>query len=205
MENQYENSYLDVTEPLHLRFHGPYPLCSETDDLLAHCVHRDKEGIYLWAAEQLAGFYRISYIGETSTSFYRRTKEHLIQTLGDNYRVIDADQMRTGVQQILWDGLWRSGTRTRLPDFLRDYEHLAPAIKRYLLGHSVFIAPIQCGSRVRKRIEGALAQHLRALREASSLLPSDIRFIVRRANEPAIAVSVSAERILDGLPAELQV
>ncbi len=69
----------------------------------------------------------------------------------------------------------------------------------------LFVAPLDCERRLQRRIEGALAQHLRLLPEASSLLPSDIQFVSRRANEFAIAVSVSADADIEGLPQKLLV
>src|ERR1700722_2897920 len=116
--------------PMQLHFHGPYPACSETADVFDGCEHQNSTGLYLWGVEQATGHYRISYIGETERSFYYRTKEHIIQTLGGNYRVIDPDLMRTGVQRIIWDGLWRLDAQKRLPEFLSNYERLAPLIKR---------------------------------------------------------------------------
>src|SRR6266704_6014224 len=72
---------------MRLHFHGPFSVCSETDDVLANCPLRSGTGIYLWAVKQLTGVYRTSYLGETSESFYGRTKEYVVQTLGGNYRV----------------------------------------------------------------------------------------------------------------------
>jgi hypothetical protein len=81
---------------MHLHFCGPFSLCSETADALDDCEHQNSGGLYLWTVEQNTGNYKISYLGETARSFYSRTKEHITQTLGGNYRTIDADQMRKG-------------------------------------------------------------------------------------------------------------
>jgi hypothetical protein len=190
---------------LRVHFQGPFSLCSETDDVLTDCPLRNGIGLYIWAVKQLDGPYRVSYLGETRKSFYNRTKEHIIQTLGGNYRVFDADQMCKGIQHVIWDGLWRRATRDKLPDFLSNYETFAPLIKRYLFGHVIFVAPLECDLCLQRRIEGTLAQHLRSLPEASSLLPDDIRFIVRRAEESAVVVSVSADAEIEGLPQEMNV
>jgi len=79
--------WFHISMLIHLHFHGPFSVCSETDDVLANCPLRSGTGIYLWAVKQLTGVYRTSYLGETSESFYGRTKEHVVQTLGGNYRV----------------------------------------------------------------------------------------------------------------------
>ncbi len=83
---------------LSLNFHGPNAACSLVADVLEDCEYRDCSGVYVWAVEQSSGEFRVSYLGETEKSFYSRTKEHVIQTLGGNYRVIDLDHMRQGVQ-----------------------------------------------------------------------------------------------------------
>ncbi len=195
--------WFHISMLIHLHFHGPFSVCSETDDVLANCPLRSGTGIYLWAVKQLTDVYRTSYLGETSESFYGRTKEHVVQTLGGNYRVIDPDQMCKGIQQVIWDGLWRRNTRDKLPSFLSNYESFAPLVKRYLFAQVIFVAPLECELRLQRRVEGALAQHLRSLPEASSLLPVDIRFIVRRVEESAVAVSVSADAEIEGLPQEI--
>jgi hypothetical protein len=188
---------------LHLHFHGPFLLCSDMDDVLASCPLRNGAGIYFWAVKQHTGCYRIAYLGETGESFYVRMKEHVVQTLGGNYRVIDPDEMCKGIQQVVWNGLWRKNTRDKLPVFLSNYERSAPVIKRYLVSQVIFVAPVECKPRLRKRMEGALAQHLRSLPEASSLLPSDIRFIVRTVEESPVAISVSADAEIEGLPQQI--
>jgi hypothetical protein len=192
-------------QPLHLHFHGPYALCSETADVLDGCEHQNSGGLYLWVVGQNTGHFKISYLGETSRSFYSRTKEHIVQTLGGNYRVIDADQMRLGVEQIIWDGLWRRDARKRLPEFLTRYEELAPLIKRYLYGQAVFVAPFQGERRLLRRIEGALAIHMCSDSNASSLFPCDIRYVIRNATEAAVTVTVSADQHIEGLPSEVLV
>jgi hypothetical protein len=111
--------------------------------------------------------------------------------------------MLRGVQEIVWNGLWRKGTRERTAEFFRRYEELAPLVKRHLQCHSVFVAPFQADVRLRRRIEGALARYLRTLGEASSLLPADIRYVVRRDDECPIVVSIAADCAIEGLPSEL--
>lgn len=192
-------------EALHLHFHGPFAPCSEISDIFDDCEYRDSTGLYLWAVELPTGCYRISYIGETGRSFYHRTKEHIIQTLGGNYRVIDADQMRQGVERIIWDGLWRGDAQKRLPEFLRRYETLAPLTKRYLFGQAIFLAPFRGETRLRRRIEVALAHHIRSKPDASGLLPGDIRYVVRKAAQSAVKIDISADRPIEGLPLELRV
>ncbi len=188
---------------IQLRFTGPYPVCSDSADVLDGCPHSEESGIYLWAVQMPTGRYRITYFGETSASFYRRIKDHVIQTLGGNYRICDPTALRNGIQKIVWDGLWRKGTRDKLPEFLRRYAELTPFIKESLKIEVVFLAVLECDRRLKRRIEGALAGAHRARPEKASLLPEDIRYFRRRADEMPVAIQVSAEKEIEGLPSEI--
>ncbi|MBL0156948.1 MAG: hypothetical protein IPP47_07560 [Bryobacterales bacterium] len=92
---------------------------------------------------------------------------------------------------MVWDGLWRKGARDRLPEFLQRYEELVPAIKRHSMAELVFVAPMEGDARLLRRVEGALAMHLRSTPDASSLLPTDIRYAVRRTDEPMVQVEIA--------------
>jgi hypothetical protein len=182
-----------------LNFLGPFDLCGEASRILDGCTERDASGIYLWAVK-VDDKYRITYIGETGTSFYQRTKEHIIQTLGGNYRVCDVTEMRKGIQKVLWDGLWRIGTRDKLPEFLNRYEELAPHIKAFLQAQVVFVAVMECDHLLRRRIVGAIAFSLRSNIIASSLLPLDIRFRKRKSSEAPVYVVLKSESEIEELP-----
>ena len=182
-----------------LRFQGPFPLCSETADVLADCEFKNQPGIYLWVVRQLTGSYRIEYIGETSC-FYKRSKDHIKETLCGNYRIPNPDQRRYGIQTLIWRGLLQRDMRDRLHEFLREYEKLAPSVRKYLLTTELFLAPCDCERRVRQRIEGALAKHLCADAQASTLFQSDVRYQPRRASETPIRVLLSADKEIQGLP-----
>ena len=60
----------------------------------------------------------MNYIGETGRDFGVRLKEHMIQTMGGNYRISDPDQIIQGNDVVLWNGLWRKGTRDRIEDYV---------------------------------------------------------------------------------------
>jgi hypothetical protein len=183
-----------------LKFHGPYTICSEENDVLNDCPYASDEGIYLWVVKMSSGSYRVSYIGETGISFYKRTKEHLIQTLGGNYLICDPEDMVRGRNNVIWKGLWRKETRNKMPDFLSHYESMAPKIKKSILIQKLFVAPTNIDRRFRQRIEGVLAFAIREDAEASSLLPNDIRYIRRRDDEDPTLISISSNHRIEGLP-----
>lgn len=186
-----------------LIFHGPYDICSEDKDILNDCPFASFPGIYLWVVKMISGSYRVSYLGETGISFYQRTKDHLIQTLGGNYQICDPEEMRLGRHDVVWNGLWRKGTRDKFHEFLSIYESISYKIKKLILNQKLFVAPIKIERRLRQRIEGALAFAIRENAEASSLLPKDIRYYQRAVSEDPILFSIFAKHNIEGLPREI--
>ncbi len=195
-----------ITEPklLTVNFDGPYPAYSETLDVLADCRHRKAGGVYFWAIKVGDG-YRLTHIGQTGTSFYHRMKEYIINTLGGNYRICDPDALGRGETKLLWNGLWREGTRERLPEFLRDSSRLFEAAKRNLMLEQIFVAPLNVEDRMRRRIEGAIAKSVRKDKTASSLFPLDVRVLGRLTTEAPIPVHIRVGKKILGLPEQLDV
>jgi len=189
---------------LTIHFDGPHPAYSETKDVLADSKQRKAGGVYFWAIKVDAS-YRITHIGQTGTSFYQRMKEHIINTLGGNYRICDADALARGEVKSLWEGLWREGHRERLPEFLRDSTRLWEAAKRHLKMERIFLAPLVTEDRMRRRIEGALAKQIRKDKAASSLFPPDIRVLGRLTTEVPIPIRLVTPVKILGLPEQIDV
>lgn len=189
---------------LTVHFDGPYPAYSETQDVLADCKHRKAGGVYFWAIK-VGPNYRLTHIGQTSTSFYHRMKEYIINTLGGNYRICDPDALERGEAKLLWNGMWREGTRENLPQFLRDSSQLFEAAKRNLMLEQIFIAPLDVEDRMRRRIEGAIAKTVRKDKLASSLLPPDVRVLGRLTTEVPTPVRIRVGSKILGLPEQLDI
>lgn len=189
---------------LTVHFDGPYPAYSETQDVLADCKHRKSGGVYFWAIK-VGASYRLTHIGQTGTSFYHRMKEYIINTLGGNYRICDPDALERGETKLLWNGMWREGTRENLPQYLRDSSRLFEAAKRNLMLEKIFIAPLDVEDRMRRRIEGAIAKSVRKDKTASSLFPPDIRVLGRLTTEVPIPIRIRTSCEILGLPEQLDV
>jgi len=185
-------------------FNGPHTICNETKDVLADCVHRKAAGIFLTAV-LVGDNYRITHIGQTSTSFYARLKEHVIQTLGGNFRICDPVAMASGENKVLWDGLWRPGHHGKLPEFLRDGPRLFEAARSCFKLEKAFVAPLVAEDRMRRRIEGAIAKQIRKDKTASSLFPPDVRYLPRLSTETGITIRIVTPRKIFGLPEQLEV
>lgn len=187
-----------------LEFSGPFKLCGNKAKLLFDQDIAWLAGIYLWTVQFRGGFL-INYIGETGTSFSRRMKDHMIQCLGGNYRICDAERLLEGKKKILWNGVWRKGTRDLLPMFVDEmYVKLAPQIRDYLRVLDVFVAPIEIDRRTRRRIEGSIAFSLREKAEPiGTIVSEDVRYFGRKQNETPIQVSITSSAKLFGLDHQL--
>lgn len=185
-----------------LRFEGPFHLAGN-GDFFSTAVS-SQAGVYLWTVPYDNGGFLITYIGETITSFGQRTKEHMIQTLGGNYRVSDPLLLRQGIDRVLWNGLWRKGERHKIAEFVERYEEFAPAVKASLELARLFVAPLDVDKRTLKRVEGAIATNIRGEGGLSAaLLPADIRYLTRRKDEVPMLVRIEAASHIHGLPSEV--
>ena len=186
-----------------IHFNGPYGLCGQHERLLFQEPLSAKAGVYLWTVHSSDGFI-VEYVGQTGESFAKRTKDHMIQTFGGNYRVCDPQLMHQGQVKIVWPGLWRKGTKDNMPDFAQRYLELAPVIQRYLEAVELFLAPITGDRRLRERIEGAIAHQIREQSPpAASLLPLDIRYRPRTQGEVPLSVNIECDQVVLGIPSHL--
>jgi hypothetical protein len=186
-----------------LDFQGPFQLCGSKRHLLFEQDIARAAGIYLWAVEFGGGFL-INYVGQTGTSFSRRSKEHMIQCMGGNYRICDAQQLLRGERKVLWNGMWRRGTRDLMPVFVDRYVDLAPKIVKYLEVLRVFAAPTGVDRRTRCRAEGAIAFSLREQPPpVGSFITEDVRYYTRRSDEEPIQVLITSPAHLHGLSQRL--
>ena len=128
----------------------------------------------------------------------------MIHTAGGNYRICDPDFEVQGVERILWNGLWRKGTRDKMPEFVSRIIELAPAIKKSLEHSEIYVAPFEGEKRIRQRIEGAISDHIKAQPPpASSLLPKDVRYYRRGNEEEPVNVQISGGNALLGMPKKI--
>jgi hypothetical protein len=189
-----------------LEFDGPFGLTSDSEPFLFVQPEAKEPGIYLWAVPYFQGGYLVTYVGETNASFGQRLKDHLIQTVGGNYRICDPDSMMRGEPQILWNGLWRKGTRDKFHEYIARFEELGPVIRKLLQIEVVFVAPFRSERRLRQRLEGAIAKHIRSQpAPVSAVLPSDVRYYYRKAHETPVPVIVECHCHVLGLPQKLEV
>ena len=195
-----------MKELFSIDFYGPFIFASDYKDVLSDCKYANESGIYIWTVEMPDKTYNVAYIGETKRTFYIRTKEHIIQQLGGNYRIYEPILFKKGKAEVIWDGLWRKDSAHKLPDFLANYLTLAPKIKDFIMMHSIFVAPLKIDANLQKRIEGAIALEVRKNSEASVLFPDDNKYytsIPSTLDRQLIKVTSTKEIV--GLPHEIYI
>jgi hypothetical protein len=185
-----------------LRFHGPFVLCRGNEEILFGASVSSSSGVYLWTVPFREGGFLVLYIGETGDPFRVRFKDHIVQMIGGNYRISDPDRLVEGIDQSIWNGLWRKGTRDQAALYADRFVELAPIIKKNIDLARIFLAPLEGERRLRRRLELALAKHIRAQPEpACSLLPGDVRYVGERfAHEAMVRAEVVCESRVLGLP-----
>jgi hypothetical protein len=194
-----------TTKDFILNFEGPFGLTKSLVPLLFDHPIAKESGLYLWTVPYFQGGYLVTYIGETCTSFGQRIKEHLIQLMGGNYRICDPDLIVKGKVEVLWNGLWRKGTRDKMPEYLERLEEFTPNLRKLLQIKVVFVAPFKTTRRLRQRLEGALAKHIKSQpAPVSSVLPLDIRYYQRKADETPVTMAIKCHCHIHGLPKELE-
>lgn len=189
---------------LRLEFQGPFRAFTNDAGILPGCPLADCHGIYLWTV-YVRSTYRITYIGETDRSFRQRITEHISNSFTGYERISSAQALLKGRVEVLWDGLWRADRRDRFHEFVRDVVRFAAAAKEELLVQHVFLAPVDADKATLRAIEGALAFRIRASPEAAALLPSDVRYAIRKTEGQPIEVAVTVPEPILGMPELIEV
>ena len=81
----------------------------------------------------------------------------------------------------------------------------AAAAKEELLVQQVFLAPVDADKATLRAIEGALAFRIRASPKAAALIPSDVRYAIRKTEGQPIEVKVTVPEPILGMPESIEV
>jgi hypothetical protein len=195
-----------MSDPLRLDFQGPLSWVAERAE---NCIFRaevaQQPGVYLWTADTPDGEL-IYYVGQTGESFSIRMKQHYREQMSGMYMVFDPETFARGEKDLAWGGMWRSGQELRIPAFLDMLPNLLPDLVGFIRQMRFFAAPLVCDTRLRNRIEGAIAAHLYAQPGKIGLFQDrGIRYSPRTPEEKPIEIAIHCERVLRGLPNSLMV
>lgn len=124
--------------------------------------------------------------------------------MGGNYRVIDKDSLKTENEFILWNGMWRKGTRDKMSEFINSYVDLAPRLLYYITSVNVFIAPLDFDTKTRRSIEGSLAKYIKEQpKNINKFFPKDVRYWKKKDDEEPIMINIEFSELIVGLPNEI--
>jgi hypothetical protein len=159
-------------ENILIEFIGPFKFFGKEKSTFSG-DNKCSPGIYLWTFKTIKG-YMIHYIGQT-TKFAIRQKEHLINILGLNYGIFDADEAKNGNQKIIWKGLWRDKNNVSLENALKDiYLDKKKEILEYIESIDIFFAELDGTNKLREHVEGSIGWNLRNNhKEFKTLYPDD--------------------------------
>jgi hypothetical protein len=91
-----------------------------------------------------------------------------------NYGIFDPDDAASGHCTLLWCGLWRDKSPEGPSRLLSKYSLLNDIVQRYVASLSIFFAPTQLESKLRKHVEGCIGWNLRNNHpESKALYPED--------------------------------
>lgn len=143
-----------------MNFSGPFKF-ERGERYLFNSEFLKSQGIYIWTIKDEKNNQNlIHYIGET-VSFGKRQKEHFIQMTGLNYRIIDPDSARQGIEKIIWNGMWRDKSIDSVANLLDHYDDVSKTVSEYIKLINIYFAPTSLKTRIRRHIEGCLGWNLR--------------------------------------------
>lgn len=162
-------------------------------------------GIYLWTVPQ-DGYELIYYVGETGRTFATRMQEHYKEHAAGFYHLNDADALTQGRRELVWPGLWHVGERATPASCVRQFLKLAPLIAALSSMYRFYVAPVECPTRLRRRIEAAIASVLvGSPPPVGTFQEEGIRYHGRKEDEEPVTCQFVNYDNLRGLPCELVV
>ena len=160
-------------------------------------------GIYLWTVPQ-DSYELIYYVGETGRSFATRMQEHYKEHAAGFYHLNDADALMQGRRVMVWPGLWDVGERPTRASCVEQFPKLAPLIATLSRIYRFYVAPIECPTRLRRRIEAAIARVIAGNPPPVGTFQEEgIRYYVRKPDEAPVNCQFVNGDNLRGLPRKL--
>lgn len=161
-----------------------------------------KKGVYIWTVP-VGGRAIVHYVGMTDASFAYRMKQHRKDYLSGMYFIYDPATMREGELKEVWRGMATPGQGARKPEFLARSEVLTALVNETLQMMLIWLVPLDVGDRAIKRIEGAIARHLRSHASTTPhMIEPSITYPLRSNMEEPFTVRLSVPDALVGITPE---
>jgi hypothetical protein len=187
-----------------LHFDGPFTF-TEGERSAFRTGYSGKAGIYLWTIEQHDASHLIHFIGETQ-SFSRIHKEHLVNILGLNYGIFDPVKAKSGIADLIWEGLWQNNTQDGPGQVIRSYSERHETVIQYLNSINIFFAKIDPNveQTTRQQIEYGINLHLRKHHPEYSVLFPDESFVDTGRYYKNGDLEISCSRTILGLGSQVR-
>lgn len=188
-------------EELVVEIKGPYSFLKNSDyPSFFNTSLIERKGIYLWTVPYTDSEL-VYYVGETGRSFRIRMLEHMKGYLSGEYGINDPEELRNGKRLRIWNGLWRGENIT---DFLERHNELSQKIMELFNLFRIYLIPLNCESRLRKRIEGTIAEILYSYDGViGEFQEPDCRYQKPKINRGSIRIQLCHKSKILGLPDEL--
>lgn len=158
-----------------------------------------KAGIYLFTVPLPDG-YLIYYVGETGRTFRDRLFEHYTEHASGMYHVYSPAEFARGEKVMLWPGRFDMACRKPKRECIAAYPELCGPIWQMTRMFRLFLAPLACDTRLRRRIESAIANALYTTPGVIGNFQDKVNYSPRWDGESPIGcVASSSARVL-GLP-----
>jgi hypothetical protein len=188
-----------------VHFHGPFSALE--GNISRPCLFSAdvgaKSGVYLWTI-LVDGIERPWYVGQTRRGFAQRTAEHIRSYLCGEYPLVDVDGLVNG-ECTLVAGASTAVWPHSLPQFLENYDQLAPKVRALLGALSFFVAALPDEPHLLDRVEGGIGRYFKAHEDVGLRgffypgikVPAAIPF------DRPLRVLVTSDTPLAGMPPEL--
>jgi len=133
---------------------GPFTLHPQGAASLFAADLAKSPGLYVWTVAAVTGR-RAYYVGETSTSFAARHREHLRSYRTGSYSIHSSTRLREGSIDPVYQGFIysRRAKATQLPIFMARRAELEAELAKVLDLVDVYAAPLVADQRTRRRLE----------------------------------------------------
>jgi hypothetical protein len=160
-------------------------------------------GLSRWAVDTHDG-HLIQDLGQTGAGFRPRLRRQGCAQLAGMYYIDDLEPFAAGPKHVFWRGMYGRDRESGLAAFVERLPTLASALADFVRLMRFYLAPLTCHTRLRRRIEAALARHVSCQPSlVGSFQDTGIRYAPRHAGEEPVEVLCMSSAALLGLPARL--
>jgi hypothetical protein len=189
-----------------LEWRGPFSFRPDAQNSVFVGQVSSAAGMYLWAVPTPAGLL-IQRVGGTEKPFWMRHHEHLQAFERGEYPIHRVASLAAGRRDPLFPGL--RGDQRRRELLTSRFHNQRPKLQAHIEGTlsllAIFLAPLNAGVRVRRRLEDAIIRRVQAGgREASALLEQKRPMGHLHAAEAALSVRSVTDGTLRGLAGEFE-